>query len=177
MATISYRLDRKTGVTYAYSSESYWDKEKKAPRTRQKYIGKLDTATNKIIPPKRTLTKKLDSSCKEELSAIETVVAKVTGPALLLNKLSDELGLLVLLKRCFPEFYKEILCLVYFIVTKGQPLYLCDAWSSNHTQPFNDQLISQRISELLRLITENDRQLFLSLWLKHIVEHDYLALH
>jgi transposase len=174
MSIISYRIDKKTGATYAYSSESYWDKEKKSPRTRQKYLGKLDKETNKIIPPKRTLTKKQDVPVKERLSEVEAS-AKVAGPALLLDKLTAELGLMALLKRCFPERYSEILCIVYFIVTKGQPLYLCDAWSSSHVQPFNSQLISQRISELLKIITEDDRQLFLSLWLKHIVEHDYLC--
>lgn len=43
-----YRKD--TGVTYVYESESYWDKEKKQPRSRRKLIGKLDKETGEIIP-------------------------------------------------------------------------------------------------------------------------------
>lgn len=34
--------DKKSGTVYVYESESYWDKEKKAPRNRRKLIGKLD---------------------------------------------------------------------------------------------------------------------------------------
>lgn len=43
-----YRKD--TGITYVYESESYWDKEKKQPRSRRKLIGKLDEETGEIIP-------------------------------------------------------------------------------------------------------------------------------
>ncbi len=42
--------DKRTGITYVYESESYWDKEKKQPRARRKLIGKLDEATGEIIP-------------------------------------------------------------------------------------------------------------------------------
>lgn len=42
--------DKRTGTTYVYESESYWDKEKKQPRSRRKLIGKLDEKTGEIIP-------------------------------------------------------------------------------------------------------------------------------
>ena len=42
--------DKRTGITYVYESESYWDKEKKQPRARRKLIGKLDEETGEIIP-------------------------------------------------------------------------------------------------------------------------------
>ncbi len=42
--------DKRTGITYVYESESYWDKEKQQPRARRHLIGKLDEATGEIIP-------------------------------------------------------------------------------------------------------------------------------
>lgn len=42
--------DKRTGITYVYESESYWDKEKKQPRARRKLIGKIDEATGEIVP-------------------------------------------------------------------------------------------------------------------------------
>jgi len=42
--------DKRTGVTYVYESESYWDKEKKQPRSRRKLIGKIDETTGEIVP-------------------------------------------------------------------------------------------------------------------------------
>lgn len=45
--------NKKTGVTYVYESESYWDKEKQQPRNRRKLIGKIDPATGEIIPTRK----------------------------------------------------------------------------------------------------------------------------
>jgi len=49
MAIIKSR-NKKTGILYAYESESYWDKEKQQPRSRRKIIGKVDEETGEIIP-------------------------------------------------------------------------------------------------------------------------------
>lgn len=37
-------------ITYVYDSYSYWDKEKKQPRSKRKLIGKLDPVTGEIVP-------------------------------------------------------------------------------------------------------------------------------
>lgn len=50
MASIIKKLNKQTGVTYVYESESYWDKEKKQPRSRRKLIGKIDEQTGEIVP-------------------------------------------------------------------------------------------------------------------------------
>lgn len=50
MASIIKRLNKQTGTTYVYESESYWDKEKKQPRSRRKLIGKIDEETGEIVP-------------------------------------------------------------------------------------------------------------------------------
>ncbi len=42
--------DNRTGITYVYESQSYWDKEKQQPRAHRKLIGKLDEATGEIVP-------------------------------------------------------------------------------------------------------------------------------
>ena len=40
-AHITYQRNKKTGAVYVYSVQSYWDKEKKAPRNKQLYLRKL----------------------------------------------------------------------------------------------------------------------------------------
>lgn len=50
MASIIKKLNKKTGITYVYESESYWDKEKKQPRSKRKLIGKIDEETGEIVP-------------------------------------------------------------------------------------------------------------------------------
>lgn len=59
---ITKSTDKRTGITYVYSSESYWDKDLKAPRNRKKLIGKIDEATGEIVPTgKRGRPKKTSS--------------------------------------------------------------------------------------------------------------------
>ena len=50
--------DKRTGVTYVYESKSYWDKEKKQPRSKRTLIEKRDEATGEIIPTGKSGRKK-----------------------------------------------------------------------------------------------------------------------
>ena len=48
--SIIYQKDKRSGITYAYESVSYWDKEKKQPRSKRRLIGRLDEATGQVVP-------------------------------------------------------------------------------------------------------------------------------
>ena len=50
MATIIKHTDKRSGITYAYESVSYWDKEKKMSRSKRKLIGRVDPVTGEIVP-------------------------------------------------------------------------------------------------------------------------------
>jgi hypothetical protein len=41
--------DKRSGITYAYNSEAYWNTEKKQARSKRTLIGRLDPQTGKII--------------------------------------------------------------------------------------------------------------------------------
>ena len=61
--SIIKQTDKRTGITYVYESNSYWDKEKQQPRSNRKLIGKLDEETGEVVPTdgrgkKRTEIKK-----------------------------------------------------------------------------------------------------------------------
>ena len=47
---IVYQLDKRYGITYAYESQSYWDKETKKRRAKRKLIGRVDPETGEIVP-------------------------------------------------------------------------------------------------------------------------------
>ncbi|MDO5133111.1 MAG: hypothetical protein Q4D81_09030 [Eubacteriales bacterium] len=44
------QTNKKTGITYVIESESYWDKEKKQPRSHRRIIGKIDPVTGEVVP-------------------------------------------------------------------------------------------------------------------------------
>ena len=162
---------KKNGAAYVYSVKSYWDKDKKAPRNKQVCLGRLDEETGDLIPSKRKAKKGEGILRSTEVTAS----AKVYGPYLLLMKLANETGIAKMLRKCSPDIHNEILSLVFFIVQKGLALSRCEMWSENHHHPSNHSISNQRISELLKQVTEDSRQHFLSFWLKQLLENDLLC--
>ena len=47
---IIYQHDKRSGITYAYDSKSYYDKEKKCSRAKRTLIGRVDPETGEIVP-------------------------------------------------------------------------------------------------------------------------------
>ena len=43
------QTDKRTGITYAYETQYYWDKEKKQSRAKRTCVGKVDPTTGNII--------------------------------------------------------------------------------------------------------------------------------
>ena len=50
MAAIVYQTDKRSGITYAYESVSYWDKDKQQSRAKRTLIGRVDSTTGEIVP-------------------------------------------------------------------------------------------------------------------------------
>jgi len=46
---VVYQHDKRSGLTYAYESQSYWDGEGKR-RVKRKLIGRVDSKTGEIVP-------------------------------------------------------------------------------------------------------------------------------
>lgn len=171
MASITHHRNKKTGAVYAYKVESYWDKQKKAPRNKQTCLGRVDPESGEIIPSKR----KRKVIERATTAAGVTATSRVAGPHLLLEQLSRKLQLDKLFGKCFGEDAKLIQSLVYFIVQKGVALFRAQSWSTARLHPFGNFIASQRISELLRRLNEDTRQHFLSLWLEQNLEKDCLC--
>ena len=105
-----HQVNKKTGVTYVYEATSNWDKEKKQPRNQQVCIGKLDPVTGEFIPSKR-----LNPIQAAVRDPAVTATAVVVGPTLLLDKITMELELDKILKASFPQVYRELLSMAYYI--------------------------------------------------------------
>jgi hypothetical protein len=91
--TLINQYDKRTGITYVYESESYWDKEKQQPRSHRKLIGKLDEKTGEIIPTdgrgkKRTQIKKAVSDGKSDTALREDWKRRLNEKDLLIHQLT-----------------------------------------------------------------------------------------
>lgn len=69
--------DKRSGTTYVNESESYWDKEKKQPRSRRKLIGKLDEDTGEIVPTGKSGRKKGSGRKQEENGSPEPITEHI----------------------------------------------------------------------------------------------------
>lgn len=74
MSSIIKSLDKRSGITYVYSSESYWDKEKKAPRNRRTLIGKIDPETGEMVPTSGARRKAMERKAAESKQQIATAI-------------------------------------------------------------------------------------------------------
>ena len=159
------------GTAYLYAVKSYWDKEKKQARNKQVCLGRLNEETGELIES----TRKRKTEQRDDALPEAVAQTKVYGPYALLMKLANDMGLTAALKKSFPNTYEEILSLAFFVAQKGLPLSRCDIWSMSHQHPFEKPINSQRVSELLQHMSENERQHFLSLWLKRLSESEILC--
>jgi hypothetical protein len=170
---MAYRVihTKPNGAQYVFSCESYWDKEKQAPRNRQVCLGRLDEKTGEIIPS----TRKARSAKRAAVAPEVTARSRIIGPYLILRKIADDLGVTSLLKRCFPKIHEQILSLAFFLVQKGLPLSRCEQWSMSNAHPFDNVISSQRVSELLGMIDEGSRQAFFKNWMTAICDKELLC--
>ena len=141
MAIIT-QTDKRTGITYAYETQYHWDKEKKQSRAKRVCVGKVDPVTGDIIPTR-------GRAKKQEAKSTVTATSGKTGPkpftitrhlyygaTYLFDRLADELGLTADLKQCFPDTYKKLLSIAYYLILEdNNPLYRFEKWNFTHKHP------------------------------------------
>ena len=163
-------LNKNTGVTYVYESVSYWDKKKQQARNKKVCIGKLDPSSGKLIPSKRLAP---EQAAVRDPSV--TASTEIVGPSIILDAITDRLGLRSLLKSCFPKEHQQILTMAYYLTTQGGALSHCGTWCKSHASSLEEFLTSQRISDILGSIGIDAKQTFFNKWMNKILENDYLC--
>ena len=178
MAAIVYQTDKRSGITYAYRSESYWDKEKKQSRAKRTLIGRVDKETGEIVPTDGRNRKKQEGigPLKRGSKAAERANRSFYGATYLLDVIGEKLGITHDLKQCFPDTYRQILSIAYYLILEDStPLHRFEKWGVLHKHPYGDTITSQRSSELFASITEGNKQQFFNLQGKRRAENEFWA--
>jgi len=168
------------GTDYAYMSTSYWDKEKKASRTKMICIGKKDPQTGKLLYNKRWKELQQNKNQKE-LTVTESPQISSTvsiGPSLLLEHITKQLGLQRSLLKGFDlETTKKLIAFVWYLASSpSQRAYMAEGWMESHQCPCHDQpLTSPRISELMHSISRDQILSFFKSWIRRSTEKEYLC--
>ena len=93
---IIYQHDKRSGITYAYESKSYWDKEKKTSRAKRTLIGRVDPDSGEIVPTDGRCKKDKVKTAKDETpdykELYEKLQKKCTAQDTLIAALQKELN-------------------------------------------------------------------------------------
>ncbi len=174
------QCDKRSGITYVYESVSYWDREKKQPRSKRTLIGRLDPDTGEVVPTdgrgKRRSQKNLDNPAKRGPVPVVQTERLFFGATYLFDQIGIVTGVSADLKTCFPHTYKQILSVAYYLILEDQnPLFRFKKWAMLHKHPFGKDIPSQRSTELFQSITEEAKMQFFRLQGKRRVEKEYWA--
>ena len=163
MATIVFQTDKRIGVTYAYESTAFWDKEKKQSRAKRTLIGRLDPKTGEIVPTSRRN--------KVETQKISRLFC---GANCLFDAIGEKIGLTDDLRVCFPRAWRQILSIAYYLILEDRnPLSRFPRWAATHQHPYGRDISSQRSSELFAAIGEDSRQQFFGRQRRRRVESEF----
>ena len=179
--SIVKQLDKRSGITYAYESVSRWDKEKKQSRSARRLIGRVDDETGEIkLTDGRS--RKEDSQNRESVKSKRgripslSVSRQFYGATYLLDKIGEKIGIAEDLRSCFPDNYKMIMSIAYFLILEqSSPLFRFGRWSYLHHHPYGEDIASQRSSELFAGITEEQKQRFFRLQGRRRIQDEYWA--
>lgn len=146
---MSYQIKKKTQHgTYVYLVESYWDKEKRQPRQRSKYIGKEDSKTGNVKPVHKG---------KLEAKSISRVLDY--GQVTLCREIAKACGLTSALEKAFaPDVAETLFLLAVFLITEQMPLCSFESWAGGvyHNYTGRKQLwTSKGLSGLLQELGSN----------------------
>lgn len=175
---IVYQKDKRSGITYAYESVSWWDKEKQQSRSRRKLIGRVDEISGQIVATDGRGRKNKDTETAKKRGPVPilSVKRRFYGAVYLLDAIGEKLGITDDLRQCFPNDYEKILSVVYYLITEeNNSLSRFEKWHDLHKHPYDRNLSSQRSSELFANITESGRDKFFALQGRRRGEKEYWA--
>lgn len=173
---MEYKTPVINGTTYAYIDTAFWNSSKKRGEHKRKYIGKILDGV--FIPNKRfQLEQQVESSApKRGPVPAESCTRKFYGATFLFDQIAEELGIAADLKSCFGPLASKILSVAYYLISEeGQPMYRFQKWGATHKHPFNEDIPSQRISELFSKISEEKKLEYFRKQSKRRSEKEYLA--
>jgi hypothetical protein len=186
---MSYIFEMKVGkYTYLYEAESYRNQDGK-PRSKKHIVGKVDPLTGeyKYKPeylekmaraglPVKMVGPKIKTEPKFTVEDIRKSSVREYGAYYFLNTIAEQIGLKEVLSVAVPEHWRELLTLAIYMICTEDPLLYCRHWlESTETLPVGP-LSSQRVSELLHSLTEEQRTEFYRGWAQYRREREYLAL-
>lgn len=153
------------GTEYVFEYNSTWDSEKKYGTHKRNYIGKMVDGV--FVPNKRyKLQMELEEARRKAPGPVPITECSrlFYGATYLFDAIGDKLGITADLQTCFPDLYRQILSVAYYLILEDRnPLSRFPKWAKTHSHPYGINIPSQRSSELFGSIDEDGKQRFFRL--------------
>ena len=155
--------DNRSGITYAYESISYWDKEKRQSRSHRRLIGRVGD-NGEIIPTDGRCRRDGENPLRTRRHGpvpVTQIQRSYYGATYLLDSIADSTGVADDLRQCFPDDHRKILSVAYFLILGGnRALMNFRYWAADHLHPHGADLSSQDSSRLFASISEAQSRSF-----------------
>lgn len=175
--SLVYVKNKNNQTIYVYESTSYWDKDKQQSRNSRVCIGKL--VDDVFIPNKQyKMQLELEQLRKEkpETKINTEFIRKFYGATYLLEQIGRHYGIIEDLKLCFPDSYKLLLSLAYFLVLEeNNTISRFPKWAATHVLPYEETITPQLCSQLFQAVTEDIKEKFFTLQESRRKEQEYLS--
>lgn len=182
---MSFEVIQKVGrYQYIYLAEGFRNKDGQS-RQKRRPIGKIDPETGHKVYKAEYLEELRISGNPIQIPSTQTMFSiedvrkssvRSYGLFWLYRSLSERLGLIDALRQAIPDYWQELFMLACYMISTSDPLLYCSDWISGTESYPVGSMTSQRISELLISITDQQRNDFYKNWCEANPADDYLAL-
>jgi len=158
-----------SGKTYVYYVTATYRNEKGKPTCERSSIGRLDEETGRLIPNRNYYEIYLKQPAPAATGIYDCGVNYV------FEEVMSKLGISKLLKKCFPENYKEILTVAQYMLSEGNVMYYLDDYTESHKTALNESISSAKSSKIFSSLRQEDMLIFFREWMKHKKSGEYVA--
>jgi len=162
------------GTTYVYYRTRTYRNKKGQPTNDVVAIGKKDNKTGKLIPNPRYF--ELFPASNHLNPKVPTPkLVQTTGSVVAMKDIANQTELLSTLKHCLPTKWEQVLATAFYMVSEGNVMMYISDWFENNNVDFTAHMVDVDCSRLFASITEEEKRLFFSEWIKCRGEQEYIA--
>jgi transposase len=165
----------RNGTTYVYFTVKAYRNSKGKPTSQVIAIGKIDSETGKLIPNNHYydfFPGKI--SLKKRKNSIQPISSQTYGAPRVFFELAKQCELLDILVKSFPKKWDKILAIATYMLCEGNVMSYIDDWFDETKIDFATRLNDVACSRLFESISEEEKRLFLSNWIKCRSEKEYI---